>query len=96
MLQLSLGIFTCFFSVALQTMFMPYHTSGENAFAFMTYTLTFLVMFVGLIGKLDSSKFEGADGDGVGMLLAVLTVFVIFLSALVIYFEIKVSAIENS
>ena len=43
----------------------------------------FVVVFLGLLGKLDESTFDGNDGQFIGVLLVVLTVLVI-LSVLVL------------
>ena len=74
--QLSTAIFLSLFGLLGFTFFKPFIISNETAVATLAQFQIFMVVFLGMIGKLDESKFHGFDGVFIGVLLVIVTVLV--------------------
>ena len=75
--QLSTAIFLSLIGLVGFTWFRPFLLGPHTIVASMAQFQIFVVVFLGLIGKLDKEKFEGTDGTFIGVLLVVLTVIVL-------------------
>ena len=75
--QLSTAIFLSLFGLLGFTFYQPFIMSNETAVATLAQFQIFMVVFLGMIGKLDQSKFEGNDGTFIGILLVIVTIMVL-------------------
>ena len=91
--QLSTAIFLSLFGLVAYAYFRPYICWEESGVASMAQFQIFVVVFLGLLGKLDESTFDGNDGKFIGVLLVVLTVLVIL--SVVLLLVLESSADEN-
>jgi hypothetical protein len=94
-IQLAIGIFVCLTTITLQAHYFPFEGDFANLFALAAEWLVFLALFLGLIGRMDPSKFEGDEGSVIGTVLAVFTGALLALSVLFVNIEAVRSAVTH-
>jgi len=82
--QYTAGIGVTMLGAILQCWFQPYFENVENILALLVEGNTFLIIYVAFVGSLDEDLFEGSSGKDTGILLAVITCLVIFISLAIV------------
>ena len=88
-MQLSLGLFSCFGSALLQSGFCPYHDHQENGFALIVEINLLVMVFTAYIGMLDPAYLEGDEGHAIGVFLVILTAIAFALGGVIFAYELK-------
>jgi len=75
--QIVTGILVALMFLLLQALTTPYASLGLNAIGLAADLDLFLVLFIGMLGSVDPSKFKGENGKALGALLIALVIAVL-------------------
>ena len=87
-IQYTAGLMLCFAAACMQASYQPYRELSENRMALGVETNLVAVLYLSFLSGLDTSSFQGDNGNGIGVLFVVLTVVYVGAGVLLVIYEI--------